>query len=211
MRSQRKTSSCTEATYFYQQLHNYIFVSRYKENSMNPKPSPPGSSYFGQPSVESLEASKTKPRNLRCRISRLIRDGEAKIRQFADCRKLPIVTIDGLARPVLGSGLWDPIQFLLLHDDEDLYELDKSCGLGHVIGPNEASTVRAVQLLTSIMDLEHLTMAWTHTRSIDCFSECRDGAIIIAADRLCIPIRHYDGALVGVELFLPSPQSSRRK
>lgn len=150
-------------------------------------------------------------RKLRCKFSRIIRDGEDRIRQFADDRKLPIVMIEGLARPVIGSGLWDPIPFLVFDDDDELYELDQSCGFGHVIRPHEATIGRALQLLTSILNVAHLAKTWEHTRRIDCFSRCRDGAMIFAANQLALPMRHFDDGMVGVEMFVPSPHSGRRK
>ncbi len=150
-------------------------------------------------------------RKLNSKYSRLIRDGEAKIREFAERHKLPIIIIERLVRPVIGSGLWDPIPFLIGDDDDEWYELDKSSGLGHIARPHEASIGRAFDLLTSIMESDHLSKTWDHTRHIDCFSRCRDGAMIIAANQLEVPMRHFDAGMVGVELFLPSPNYSRRK
>ena len=54
-----------------------------------------------------------KPRNPNPRFRRIVRDGELRLRDFAYRYRLPTVVIEGLVRPVLASGLWNPIPFLL--------------------------------------------------------------------------------------------------
>lgn len=136
------------------------------------------------------------------RYSRMVREGEAIVREFANRHGLPIVLIDGLPRPILASGMWNMRPLLTGDNDEEFYELDPSVGLGHIVPPFERSIEIATDWLTNVMRMASKP-TWIHARNISYSLRCRDGALIISADRLQIPMRHFDYAMVDVELLLP--------
>lgn len=153
-----------------------------------------------------------KPVNRNPRYTSLIRKGEARIRDFAKCHGLPIVEIDGLPRPVLASGLWNPIFHLIGVDhDRDGFDLDTSVGFGHLVGPNERSTSLAADYFASLDWSDESDREWTHTNYLLESSKCRNGALILAADLLRIPIRHFDASMMSVELLLPPMEANRPK
>lgn len=150
-----------------------------------------------------------KPRWQRTRRACLIRKNEARIREFAQANKLPVLVIEGLARPVIGSGLWDPFAFICgVDDDIDWYELDESCGPGHIVWPIERYTQSAIGEL-SITYPEQFEKGWQDIRSAG--FKNRAGSIIMACDRLGIPMRYYDAALRDLEIYIPMPPKRKRR
>jgi hypothetical protein len=124
------------------------------------------------------------------------------IRAFAERHKLPIVQINELPRPVLASGLWNMLPLLTGDNDDEFWELDPSVGFGHIVPPFERPIQIAIDWLINVMRMTSKP-TWIHARSISNNLRCRDGALIVAADRLQIPMRHFDCVMIDVELFLP--------
>jgi hypothetical protein len=154
-----------------------------------------------------------KSRNPNRRFSKLVRNSESRIKEFAERHKLPIVEIDGLVRPVLGSGLWNPIFHLIGVDesDADELELDTSCGRGHLVGPFKKPTSEASEWLNSLAWNDESNREWMNSPDIINSLPFRAGALILAAAQLGIPIRHADCRMVDVELCLPSTKPIRPK
>ncbi len=151
-------------------------------------------------------------RNQNPHFTSLVRKGEAKIREFAKRYELPIVEIDGIIRPVLGSGLWNPFFFLIDRDDDrDDFDLDVSVGFGHRVGPDERSTAIAAEWLAGLDWSDESDREWTHPCQIKDQLKCRPGALILAANLLGIDIRHFDACMIDVEVLIPSKSFQPQK
>lgn len=150
-----------------------------------------------------------KPRWQRTRFACLIRENEARIREFANENKLPIVVVEDLVRPVLGSGLWWPLPWICGSDhDLDHWECVSYCGPGHLVPPLDRCIQTALKELSIDYppDFEH---GWQDLRTSGFKS--RDGAMIIACHQLGIPIRYYDASLIECEIYIPMPPRRKRR
>ena len=64
---------------------------------------------------------------------KMLKENKQRIIKFAERNKLPVLEIDGQARPIIGSGLWNPLPYLFNEDLSDCYETNKAVGFGHIV------------------------------------------------------------------------------
>ena len=141
---------------------------------------------------------------------------ESQIADFAKLHQLPTVRIGGLLRPVLGSGLWWAIHYLVNEkhgrfgseeEDRDSTDTTRYMGQGHIVPP----LPRCIELAKSQLlqlDFSSKRTRWVYGAFLARYMNGRMenerlGAIIVAADNLGIEMRQYDYFGVDVEFKLP--------